>query len=348
MHIEETNLLVFIIGVASNIFLLIAKYFWPELPKELVLVFITGLLVHLFGWQEKGIRLIGELGGMDLYGMHFHIPQGVWIGKNMSMLLLGGGAVALLSLLEAVSVAKGIAMQTGQRIDINREFIGQGLASIAGGFFRGIPTSGSLTRSAINFNGGAATRAASGISGLLVFIFLLVCKDWIGYIPVVSLSGIIVVSAIHMIDIHHLKVTWHSRQISKIVLGVTFSSVLLLPFQISIYLGVGLSVVFYLIETSHLSLTYLLLNRDGKFAEYDIEEVCQKKPDMAVINVEGPLYFAAVQDLEDRITEMIDAGVKIIVLRLRRMHLLASSGDICLSIVKSFFCIDKVIFSCNG
>ena len=167
---------------------------------------------------------------------------------------------------------------------------------------------------------------ASGLSGLLVLLVLVVFKPLIGYIPMVSLASIVIVSALHMVDPHHITITFNGRTVSKAVIIVTFMSVLFLPMQISIYFGVGLSIIFYLIESSHLKLTYLVLNESGSFVERDVNEVYRIKPDMAVINVEGPLYFAAVPDLEGHITEMIDAGVKVIVLRLRRMQLMASSG----------------------
>lgn len=325
-EIRETNFLALGLGAVCIFLLLAARRYLPKLPAALVIILLSGLVVRYLNWQRQGIRVVGEMGAVGLAGMRFHIPAGVFAIENAGLLLTGAGAVALLSLLEAVSVAKAIALQTRQRIDANREFIGQGLASIAGGFFRGIPTSGSLTRSAVNFGGGAATWAASGISGMFVLLVLVIFKEWIGYIPIVSLAAIVIVSALHMIDMHHIAITWRGRAISKVVIGATFISVLVLPLQISIYLGVGLSIIFYLFESSRLGLSYLVLNGNNKFAEKSIQEVFDTKPEIAVVNVEGPLFFAAVQDLEDQITEMINTGVKVIILRLRRMHLLASSG----------------------
>lgn len=334
-YLGQINWLVVALGTFSILFLVLTKKFFPRLPSALILVVVTGAIVKGFGWQAAGVRIVGEMGTVGLEGLRFHIPEGVWGRETWGVMLTGSGAIALLSLLEAVSVGKAIALQTGQRINANREFIGQGLASIAGGFFRGIPSSGSLTRSAVNFGGGADTRAASGFSGVLVLIVLAAFQGWIGYIPTVSLGAIVIVSALHMIDFQHIALTWRGRSISKMVIGATFLSVLLLPLQISIYLGVGLSVLFYLVESSHLTLSYLVLNGNGKFAEYKIEDVYEKKPEIAVINVEGPLFFAAVQDLEDQITKMIDVGVHVIVLRLRRMHMMASSGLSTLEILLS-------------
>jgi SulP family sulfate permease len=323
---REINFLVLGLGVAGIFFLLIARRLFPKLPASLGLLVLSGAVVHLFGWEQQGVHVVGEMGEIGLAGMQFHIPEGVFTSANLNYLITGSGAVALLSLLEAVSVAKSISLHTGQRIDANREFVGQGLASIASGLFHGLPTSGSLTRSAVNFNGGAVTRASSGFSGILVLFVLLLFREWIGYIPEVVLAAIVIVSAMQMIDPHHIAITWRGRSISKVVIGATFISILLLPLQIAIFLGVGLSILFYLIESSHLKVSYLVLNGNNLFAEKSIQEIFASKPEIAIVNVEGPLYFAAVQELEDQVTEMIEVGVKLIVLRFRRMHMLASSG----------------------
>lgn len=325
-NFSDTNLLVLGLGIGGIVFLLMVKKRLPKFPSALFILFLSGLIVHYFGLAQEGVRLLKDMSTVGLSEMRFDIPGGVFTFDNIGMILTGAGAVALLSLVEAVSVAKSIAIHTGQRIDANREFVGQGLASIVGGLFHGIPTSGSLTRSAVNFEGGAATRAASGLSGVFVLLLLLIFKDWISFIPEVCLAVIVIVSALNMIDFHHIAITWRGRSISKIVIGVTFLSVLFLPLQISIYIGVGLSIVFYLYESSRLELSYLVLNGNNKFSEKSIQEVFDTMPKVAVINVEGPLFFGAVQDLEDKITDMIDAGIKTIVLRLRRSHMIASSG----------------------
>lgn len=325
-NFSEINTLVLASGLTCIAFLITMQRFSPRLPVALLIILLTGLIVHFFGWHEKGFWLVADIGAEEVSGLKFHIPSDVWKIKYLAMLLTSASAIAMMSLLEAVSVAKVIAIRTGQRIDANREFIGQGLASIAGGLFHGIPTSGSLTRSSVNYNGGAVTRLASGFSGLLVLIVSVIFKDWIQYIPIVSLGSIVVVSAFRMIDFHHIALTWHGRLVSKVVMGVTFIAVLLLPLQMSIFLGVGLSITFYLIESSHLKLTYLVLNKNGSVIEYEIEEVYKNKLRLAVINVEGPLCFAAAKDLEDQIIKMIDMGVRHIFLRFRRMQMMASTG----------------------
>ena len=84
----------------------------------------------------------------------------------------GALAVAAIGLVEAMSIARSIAAQTGQRLDSNQEFVGQGMANVFAGLFSGYPVAGSFSRTAVNFRAGAQTprlraSAASGSFGLL-------------------------------------------------------------------------------------------------------------------------------------------------------------------------------------
>jgi len=325
-NMNQSNPLVIFIGMITVIFLLVSKKLWPKLPAALVAMLLISVSVQFFGWYDYGVRVISDIGDVSQAGLAFHIPVISLKDGNAQTLLSGAGAIALLSLLEALTIAKAIGLQTGQRINPSREFIGQGLASIAGGFFRSIPTSGSLSRSAVNFEEGAITRVSSGLSGVIVLVALILFKKWIGLIPLVSLSGVVIVSSLHLIDIEHIKLTWRGRAISRVVLSITFISVLLLPLQISIYLGVLLSILFYLFESSHLKLTNMVLNGNGKFSELELDDILQKDPDVVIVNVEGDLYFAAVDDLEAHINKIIDSSTKVIILRIRRMRLIASTG----------------------
>ena len=211
-------------------------------------------------------------------------------------------------------------------MNTSRELIGQGLASLAGGFFQSLPPSGSLTRSAINYEEGATSRAANGLSGVFVFAAFLFIKKWVGYIPLVSLTSVVIISALHLIDNHQIELTLSGRSTSKIVFAATFTAVLFLPLYLSIYLGTLLSILFYLYQSSHVKLGYLHLNDEGKFVKKGFHHITQKSPRTAVVDVEGDLYFAAAEDLADTLHRIMDADIDVLILRMRRTRLLASTA----------------------
>jgi sulfate permease, SulP family len=152
---------------------LVRAYRMPHLEMLAVLVVVTAV-AFLLGWSQPdagGITAIAVAGAVPASLPSPHIPEikFAWVSDFGSSAL----AIALLGLLEALAAAKDIASQSGQSLDYNRLCLSQGLANPAGGFFRCLPGSGSLTRSAINFQAGAATRMSGVITAVAVGVALL-------------------------------------------------------------------------------------------------------------------------------------------------------------------------------
>ncbi len=313
-------------GITTILLLVVIRRLNTQLPAPLLAIVGASVGVELLGWDAQGVERVSNLGSVQV-GLAFHLPQidpGYW-----EMLLAGGGAVALLGLVEPLSVAKSLAATSGQRIDSSREFVGQGLGSLVGGFFQCIPASGSLSRSAVNFSSGAQTRVASILSGVFVLLAALAFAPWLGFIPTAALAGIVVVAAAKMIDVKHIQLTWSSHITSRIVFLVTLVATLLLPLHYAIYLGVILSIGLYLYESSKIELSYLI-EHEGQFIERSYDDLLKHPVPIAIIHVEGTLYFGAADELERRLDALFQSGVEVVILRLRRVHHLASTGIVAL------------------
>ena len=190
--LPQLNPYVLVTGLLAVTVLLVSKRISGIIPAALLAICLAGALVVVAGWQNQGVKLVSDLGSLQNVGLTFHIPK-VNL-SNAQMLLASAGAIALLSLVESMSVAKAIGLSSGQRINASREFVAQGLASIAGGLFQAIPSSGSPSRSAVNLGSGAQSRLASAFSGVLVLLAVLAFSRLIGFIPVASLAGVVIVS----------------------------------------------------------------------------------------------------------------------------------------------------------
>ena len=328
-NLHLTNPYVTTIAVLTVCVLIGVRRINKKLPAPLLAIVTTAVFVQWAGWSTHGVKRVSDLGSMTDMTLLFHIPQLDLTSSNIELLLTGGIAVAILGLVEAMSVAKSIALSTGQSLDASREFVGQGLASLASGFFRGIPPSGSLSRSAVNFSSGAQTRNAGILSGLFVFLAMLVFAQGMGFIPTAALAGIVVVAAARMIDVKHIKLTWWSHVTSRTTFLVTLVATLLLPLHYAIYLGVVLSIGLYLYESSNIRLSYLI-EHDGQFTERGYEDLLKNPVPIAIIHVEGALYFGAADELERRLEALFQSGTLVVILRLRRVHLLASTGIVAL------------------
>jgi len=165
-HLHAAHLATLGLGVLTIAVIIAVKKLRPAWPGTLIAMVAAGALVAGFDLNARGVAVVGAI-PQSL--PPFHIP---WVGweAHAGRLVPGALAIALLGLVEAVSISKAIAGQTRQRLDINQEFLGQGVSNLAAAFFSGYPGSGSFTRSAVNYRSGARTPMSGIISGVAVAV----------------------------------------------------------------------------------------------------------------------------------------------------------------------------------
>ena len=113
--------------------------------------------------------------------------------------------MTLFALTEAISIARALALRTGQHIDANQEFIGQGLSNIAGAFFSGYVATGSFNRSALNYSVGAQTPVAAILAGVFLMFIVVLVAPFAVYLPKATMAGILFIVAYGLWDSHHIK-----------------------------------------------------------------------------------------------------------------------------------------------
>ena len=327
--LKDINTLSMLTGLGTISIMLFLRSINRKLPASLITILITSIVAYFTGLGQQGVRLVTDYGLPEKLNLSFHIPN-ITLGEFFSMGVFGL-AVALFGLMEAVSIAKSMSQMTGDRLEPSKEMIGQGLASFVGGFFFCMPSSGSPSRTVINVVNGAKTRFAAVFSGLSVLTFLLLFSGLIGYIPIPALAAIVIVSSAGLLNIDLIKLTWQSRLQSRIVMVITFLSTLILPLEYAIYLGVILTLLIYLGESGHVKVNYILEDSHGNFIEKPLEQIEDQNPNIAILNVEGDLYFAATESLQDQIERILETDLKVLILRFRRTHLLASTGVVALN-----------------
>jgi SulP family sulfate permease len=318
------NGFVFVIGIVSLVLLFVLRKLNARLPAEMIVIAFTSLSVYLLGWQEKGVQVVSNLGPMPVLGVVLHLPQVPL--ADWQFYLTSGLAVALLSIMEALSVSKSVALARGEKINISKELVGQGLASLIGGLFQSPPASGSPSRTAVSMSAGTRTRFGAVFSGLWIIPVVLLLPKWLGFIPLPGLAAVVIASATRIVNWKHVRLTWKSKGTSKAVLLVTFGATLIFPLQNAIFLGAVLSLLIYLFESSQLKLTYFEMDEDRRFYQYDTPRRIQPDLPIVLISPEGPLHFAAVDELEKHLSEALESGAEVVILRLRRAQVVASSA----------------------
>jgi SulP family sulfate permease len=226
-------------------------------------------------------------------------------------------AIAVLGLLEALAIAKSIAGQTGQKLDYNRQCMAEGLANLGGGFFQCLPGSGSLTRSAINFQSGAETRLSGIFASVAVSAVMLTLAPLARFVPRSALAGLLVVTAYRLVEWRRIGSALRASRYDGALILTTALCAIFVSVEFSVLIGVAVSLVLFVPRAAHIVSTELVVGPDRviRRARED-DERCRL---VAIHDVEGELFFGAAPELDrllDRIRAGADGGVA--VLRLRR------------------------------
>lgn len=206
--------------------------------------------------------------------------------------------VGIVGLTEAISIGRAIAVRSEQRIDSNQEFIGQGLANIAGAFFSAYAASGSLNRSGANYEAGAKTPLASIFSaGFLVLVLLLVAP-LVAYLPIPAMAGVLLLVARGLIDIPNIRKVIKVSGQESAVLIITLFATLFVQLEFAIYTGVMLSLMLYLKRTSRPLILDVKPDPGEHSYHYSADTGLPDCPQVKMIRINGSIFFGAVDHVQ--------------------------------------------------
>jgi SulP family sulfate permease len=311
-----------LISVALVIILrkLSRKYRLPQFDMLLALI-LTATVAAAFGWTQSrpgDSSLVAVVGNVPASLPLPHVPeiQFVWV-KQLSG---SAFAIAFLGLLEALAIAKSIAVHTRQPLDYNRQCLAEGIANLTGGFFQCLPGSGSLTRSAINYQAGAVTRASGVFAAGTVALVVVSLAPLARFIPKPALAGLLLVTAARLVDWKRLNYAMRaSRYDAGLVLITAFAAVFI-SVEFSILIGVALSVILFVPRASRLKVSELVVTSEGVVRERLPED--SPPVDLIIHDLEGQLFFGAAPELDrffdDLKQRLAGDAIHFVVLRLKR------------------------------
>ncbi len=313
LHLPESHTQTAVIGLSTILFVIILKKINPKIPSALLSIVLASIIVYIFELDQAGVAVIGELQGK----LPPITPLPILDFNLIAKLSPGALAIGAIGLVEAAAIARSIATQTGQRLESNQEFLGQGMANTACGIFSGFPVAGSFSRSAINFDAGARTPLASLFSALFVLFAMLVIAPMARFIPTSALSGVLIVTAFNMIDREEIKRIWHGAPGDAAIMLLTLFGTLFLSLEFAVLLGILLSFGLYVLRTSTPRVHAVV--PDAQFKHFTYKPDQNPCPQLLIIEILGDLYFGAVGYVEDTILDLLEKNPKQRFLMLR-MH----------------------------
>ncbi len=283
------------LGLGAAGLILGLKRFDRRLPGPLIALLMAGAAVALFNLAANGVKIIGQLPGGFPPLARLPLLDLELIGH----LSTGALAVAAIGLVEATSIARSIASQSGERLNSNQEFVGQGMANIAAGLFSGYPASGSFNRSALNLEAKARSPMSNVFASLFVLIATLALGPLVAFVPRAALAGVLIVGAYGMIDRKEMQRIWRGARGDTLIMIVTLSATLLLPLQFAVLSGILMSLAYYLLKTSMPQVRSVV--PDEHFRHWIFQPSKPVCPQLGVVDILGDLYFGAASHIEESV-----------------------------------------------
>lgn len=315
-----------ILGSGTLLLYILLQKKIPTLPNFAISLTISAIAGWILRTWVPGFESIQTFSAFRLDALSPALPDFNW--NDISALMGVAFAIAFLASLENTVMSKSLASRSGSQTDVNQDMLSVGMANIATSLVAAMPASGSLTRSALNYESHSKSRFSSIFCGILCLLgfYLLVKLPIVENIPKASLAALVIGIAISLFNWNNIRICLRSTPDDALVIVTTFAATLLTRLDYAIFIGVGLSITLFLRKASKPHLIEYEMSDDG-----DLREMSKKSkrqiPSISIVHVEGDLFFGAADLFRTQVQRTIaNENLKVIILRLKNArHLDATS-----------------------
>ena len=309
-------------GVA--VVILLGSRLRPAVPVALLAVVAATVVTRL---ADLPVATIGALPSR-LFSLG--VPSVSW--SELRVLVVPAAAVAALAALESLlSATVADAMSVSTRHDPDRELFGQGLANLASPLLGGIPATAAIARTAVNVRSGARSRLAAVVHSVVLLVVVLALAPVVGWIPLAALAGVLIATAVRMVEVSSLRALVRVSRSDAFVLALTFLATVVLDLATAVVLGIvtaGALALRQLANTTAL--------REESLADVDVPRTLDDQGDHGVeerallderivaYRLEGPLFFGGAHSALLELTEVSD--VRVAILRMSHVTTLDATG----------------------
>lgn len=336
-NFNQINFISLLITISTILLSLLGSNLFRKIPGYFVAVILVSATVAIFNIPVPTIHTyFGQLSSswdfkipdFDIYRLEEFVSPALTIAILCS----------IQSLLSAV-VADGM---TSSNHRSNTELIAQGAANIVSPCFGGLPVSGAVVRTVTNIKNGAATPFSGLIHSLAVLIFMLVALKWVGYIPISCLAGLLIVFAYNMGNWRSFFSILKGSKYDVLVLLTSFFLTVFVNLATAIEVGMVFAALLFMQRISKMS------NIETVDIDTDIFENYSSLPKgVDVYEISGPFFFGAAQSYKEALMDIGGKG-KVLILRMRHVPFIDSTGLIIFREVIRYFTVKKVRIILSG
>jgi SulP family sulfate permease len=324
--LDETHSTTVLVGAASLGVILGLRRLAPAVPGALVLV-AGGLIASaLFDLGAHGVALVGDVPrGLPVP----ELPDAGLVRDHAGVIAVASVALLLIGFSQTAGDARAFAARHRYRIDVNQESVAQGMANVGAGVFQGMPVSTSLSASSLNESAGARTPVASLVTGGLVVGTLLVLAPLFSDLPKAVLGAVIIDAVVFgMIDVPEIRRLHRVARFDFWISVAAIVGVLSAGVLAGVIIGVVLSLG-WLVYVATQPRMPLLGREAGTHVFRDLEENPGDEtfPGIAVLRIDGGVFFATAEALEERVRGLAEDGSRALVLDLEGVNFVDSQGS---------------------
>ncbi|HEY5325246.1 MAG TPA: SulP family inorganic anion transporter [Caldimonas sp.] len=309
-HLRQLSIPTLAVAAFTIAATLVLRRTWPSAPQMLVaLVAATALATAINRWWPGAGNPgggIAVLGSVPPVWPHFQWPA--FDPARLSDLLGIAFALTIVTLSQSISIAKAVAERSGQRIDANREFRGQGLSNVVGAFASSYVSCGSLNRSMPNYEAGARTPLAAVFASVWLLLLVALMAPLLGLIPLAAIAGLLLLIAWSLFDLPGWQSLWRFSRRDFSIAAATFVATVTIRLEMAILLGTILSLLTYLYRTSKPSLKVMGFDIDAPGRPFivraEVAAPLGECPQLKLVRMEGEVYFGAVAHVEEQLHDL--------------------------------------------
>jgi sulfate permease, SulP family len=279
----------------------------------LVAVAVTSALAAGFGLFDAVLQL------RDIADIPGSLPRPVLPALGLvPALLLPAISLAFVGLVQGAAISQTVTNPDGTFPDVSGDFRGQGIANLASGLFRGMPVGGSMSATALLTTAGARSRLANATAGIVIALAILLLSDLVALVAMPALAGLLIVVGYRTFSVERVQLVWKTGPTQATVMATTFVLTLLIPLQYAVLVGVGLSVILYVVGASNrVRVVRLTVPEPGGYPTETEPPSTIVAGEIVVLAVHGSLFFASAPVIEQQLPDIdpLAGGAVVLVLR---------------------------------